>query len=79
MSTTKVPDESSARLQKFAELYQKKMEQHPFMEIIVRYDSMTEAGLTVAERIKSDLYIETNRFDELLRPGENSAELRSVK
>jgi hypothetical protein len=63
-------DEGSERLRKFAAIYQEKMAKNPYMEIIARYDSMTEAGLTVQERIKGDLLIETHRLNELLHPCE---------
>ena len=68
MNAIKEIDESSARLKKFAEIYQSKMAEKPFMEIIVRYDSMSEAGLTVNERIQGDFFLETNRLSELLDP-----------
>ena len=38
------------------------------MEILARYDSMTEAGLLVNEREKADFYLDTHRFNELLYP-----------
>jgi hypothetical protein len=59
---------SAGRLKKFAELYKAKMAAGPFMEILARYDSMTEAGLLVGEREKADLYLDTHRFNELLYP-----------
>jgi hypothetical protein len=60
---------SAGRLKRFAEIYKTKMAAGPFMEIIARYSSMTEAGLLVGEREKADLYLDTHRFNELLYPG----------
>jgi hypothetical protein len=59
---------STGRLKRFAEIYTAKMATRPFMEIIARYESMTEAGLLVGEREKADFYLDTNRFNELLHP-----------
>jgi hypothetical protein len=59
---------SAGRLKRFAEIYKAKMAAGPFMEILARYDSMTEAGLLVGEREKADLYLDTHRFNELLYP-----------
>jgi hypothetical protein len=56
------------RLKRFAEIYKAKMAARPFMEIIARYQSMTEAGLLVSERETADLYLDTHRFNELLYP-----------
>ena len=62
-------DEASrARLKRFAEIYRKKMEARPYMEILARYGAMTEACLLVGEREKADLYLDTHRFNELLYP-----------
>jgi hypothetical protein len=61
-------DASVGRLQRFAEIYREKMKAHPYMEILARYDSMTEAGLLVRERVKADLYLDTHRMNELLYP-----------
>ena len=62
-------DEASAsRMQRFAEIYQEKMKARPYMELIARYDAMTEAGLLVGERVKADLYLDTHRMNELLYP-----------
>ena len=58
----------STRLQRFAEIYREKMKARPYMELIARYDAMTEAGLLVKERVKADLYLETHRINELLYP-----------
>ena len=41
---------SRDRLKRFAEIYKEKMAADPYMEILARYDSMTEAGLLLAER-----------------------------
>ena len=62
------PEASTARLKRFAEIYKAKMAGSPFMEILARYDSMTEAGLTSREREKADLYLDTHRFNDLLYP-----------
>jgi hypothetical protein len=59
---------SVGRLKHFAEIYEAKMAARPFMEILARYESMTEAGLLVGEREKADFYLDTNRFNELLHP-----------
>ena len=59
---------STLRLKRFAEIYRTKMAAQPFMEIIARYQAMTEAGLLVSEREKADLYLDTHRFNELLYP-----------
>ena len=59
---------SKGRLKRFAEIYREKMKAKPYMELIARYDSMTEAGLLVGERVKADLYLDTHRFNELLYP-----------
>ena len=65
----KIDDSGSAgRLKRFAEIYREKMKARPYMELIARYDSMTEAGLLVTERVKADLYLDTHRFNELLYP-----------
>jgi hypothetical protein len=62
--------QSASRLKRFAEIYRTKMAARPFMEIIARYQSMTEAGLTVREREMADLYLDTHRFNDLLYPVE---------
>ena len=65
----KLDDEGSAeRMKLFAELYREKMKARPYMELIARYDAMTEAGLAVRERVKADLYLDTHRMNELLYP-----------
>jgi hypothetical protein len=61
-------DASAERLKRFAELYREKMKARPYMELIARYDAMTEAGLLVRERVKADLYLDTHRMNELLYP-----------
>ncbi|HUR98938.1 MAG TPA: hypothetical protein VMZ26_12800 [Pyrinomonadaceae bacterium] len=61
-------DASAERLKRFAEIYREKMKARPYMELIARYDAMTEAGLAVRERVKADLYLDTNRMNELLYP-----------
>lgn len=70
MKDEKEVDEASlGRLQRFAEIYREKMKARPYMELLARYDSMTEAGLLVGERVKADLYLDTHRMNELLYPG----------
>ena len=61
---------STARLKRFAEIYKEKMANRPSMEILIRYGSMTEAGLTAREREKADLFLDTHRFNDLLYPVE---------
>ena len=56
------------RLKRFAEIYKAKMAADPYLEIIARYDSMTEAGLLLAERELADLYLDTHRLNDLLYP-----------
>ena len=67
------PEEVKAgieRLKRFAEIYKAKMASDPYMQLLVRYESMTEAGLTVREREKADTYLDTHRFNDLLYPVE---------
>jgi hypothetical protein len=73
MSNIEEIEASEARLKRFAEIYQVKMEQKPLLEIIARYAAMTEAVLTVREREKADVYLDTNRLSELLNPGKRAA------
>jgi len=61
---------STSRLKRFAEIYKAKMAARPFMEIIARYQSMTEAGLLVSERETADRYLDTHRFNDLLYPSQ---------
>ena len=68
MKETKRDDASAGRLKHFAEIYSEKMKARPYMELIARYDSMTEAGLLVGEREMADFYLDTHRFNELLYP-----------
>ena len=68
MDKIKDDNASAGRLKRFAEIYREKMKARPYMELIARYDSMTEAGLLVTERVKADLYLDTHRFNELLYP-----------
>ena len=56
------------RLRRFAEIYRERMKARPYMEILARYDSMTEAGLLVGEREQADVYLDTHRLNELLYP-----------
>lgn len=61
-------DASMGRLRRFAEIYRERMKARPYMEILARYDSMTEAGLLVGEREQADVYLDTHRLNELLYP-----------
>ncbi len=56
------------RLKRFAEIYRERMKTRPYMELIARYDSMTEAKLLVGEREMADMYLDTHRLNELLYP-----------
>jgi hypothetical protein len=56
------------RLKLFAEIYREKMKARPYMELIARCDSMTEAGLLVKEREMADFYLDTHRLNDLLYP-----------
>ena len=68
MKEVKKDDACVGRLKRFAEIYREKMKARPYMELIARYDSMTEAGLLVGEREMADFYLDTHRFNELLYP-----------
>jgi hypothetical protein len=68
MENKKEDPASMGRLQRFAEIYREKMKARPYMELIARYDAMTEAGLLVGERVKADFYLDTHRMNELLYP-----------
>lgn len=68
MKEVKKDDACIQRLKRFAEIYREKMKARPYMELIARYDSMTEAGLLVGERELADFYLDTHRFNELLYP-----------
>jgi hypothetical protein len=61
-------DARVGRLKLFAEIYREKMKARPYMELIARYDSMTEAGLLVGEREMADFYLDTHRLNDLLYP-----------
>ena len=52
----------------FAEIYSTKIEAKPFMEIIARYDAMTEAKLELGEREFAENAIDAGKLDELLHP-----------
>ena len=78
MSNNKESDASAGRLKRFAEIYQEKMAKRPYMEILARYDSMTEAKLVVAERIQADLYLDTHRLNEFLHPEDSETILKAV-
>lgn len=58
----------TGRLRLFAEIYQAKVAAKPFMEIIARYDAMSEAKLEVGEREFAENTIDAGKFDTLLNP-----------
>ena len=60
--------EGTDRLRLFAEIYTKKVEAKPFMEIIARYDAMTEAKLELGEREYAENTVDAGRLDTLLHP-----------
>lgn len=61
------------RLRLFAEVYQAKMIKNPYIEIMARYDSMTEAKLETSEREFAENLIDTDKLDQLLHPEKYSA------
>ena len=52
----------------FAEIYTAKIAAKPFMEIIARYDAMTEAKLELGEREFAENTIDAGKLDTLLHP-----------
>ena len=52
----------------FAEIYSTKIEARPSMEIIARYDAMTEAKLELGEREFAENTIDAGKLDTLLHP-----------
>ena len=52
----------------FAEIYSTKIKARPVMEIIARYDSMTEAKLELGEREFAENTIDAGKLDMLLHP-----------
>ncbi len=52
----------------FAEIYSAKVEARPVMEIIARYDAMTEARLELGEREFAENTIDAGKLDMLLHP-----------
>ncbi len=60
--------EGTDRLKRFAEIYSTKIEAKPFMEIIARYDAMTEAKLELGEREFAENTIDAGKLDTLLHP-----------
>ena len=52
----------------FAEIYRTKIEAKPFLEIVARYDAMTEAKLELGERVFAENAIDAGKLDELLNP-----------
>ena len=62
----------------FAEIYTKKIEAKPFMEIIARYDAMTEAKLELGEREFAENTIDSGKLDSLLHPEKYPPPLKAV-
>ena len=60
--------EGTERLRLFAEIYMAKIAAKPFMEIIARYDAMTEAKLELGEREFAENTIDSGKLDTLLHP-----------
>lgn len=60
--------ERTDRLRLFAEIYTTKLAAKPYMEIMARYDSMTEAKLEVGEREFAEESVDSGKLDELLNP-----------
>ena len=60
--------EGTERLRLFAEIYSAKVEARPVMEIIARYDAMTEAKLELGEREFAENTIDAGKLDMLLHP-----------
>ncbi len=60
--------EGTDRLRLFAEIYSTKIEARPSMEIIARYDAMTEAKLELGEREFAENTIDAGKLDTLLHP-----------
>lgn len=52
----------------FAEIYSTKIAARPSMEIIARYDSMTEAKLELGEREFAENTVDAGKLDTLLHP-----------
>ena len=64
---------STDRLRLFAEIYQAKMVKNPYIEIMARYDSMTEAKLDTGEREFAENSIDSGKLDHLLHPEKHAA------
>ncbi len=60
--------EGTDRLRLFAQIYSAKIEARPSMEIIARYDSMTEAKLELGEREFAENTVDGGKLDMLLHP-----------
>ena len=60
--------EGTDRLRLFAEIYSTKIVARPSMEIIARYDAMTEAKLELGEREFAENTIDAGKLDTLLHP-----------
>lgn len=52
----------------FAQIYSTKIAAKPFMEIIARYDAMTEAKLELGEREFAENSVDAGKLDMLLHP-----------
>lgn len=70
--------EGTDRLRLFAQIYSAKVAAKPFMEIIARYDAMTEAKLELGEREFAENSIDAGKLDELLNPENYPAPLKAV-
>ena len=55
-------------MQLFAQIYSAKIEARPSMEIIARYDAMTEAKLELGEREFAENTVDAGKLDTLLHP-----------
>jgi hypothetical protein len=69
---------SNDRLRRFAETYIAKMKAKPYIEISTRYASMTEAGLSVSEREKAEIFIDAGKIDHLLHPEDHTAAVITI-
>lgn len=61
-------DASIERLRLFAEIYQAKMDSRPMLAMAARYTAMTEAKLSLTERMHAEDQIDSGKFDDLLHP-----------
>lgn len=61
-------DASVERLRLFAEIYQAKMDAKPMLSMAARYTAMTEAKLSLSERMHAEDQMDGGKFDDLLHP-----------